>query len=229
MAGGMLCALVPALLKKFCNISVIISTIMFNYIVQLLVQFCIEGPMHGTTSALATLPIQKTAELPAILPKPYQMNLGFIIMILAVVFVYILLTKTTMGFELRSVGFNDIASEMQGIKVDRSMFLALLLSGAIAGLAGGIEVSGTMKKMINGFSAGYGFSGIPIALIARNNPFIIIISGFFFGMMRSGSFLMQSSVGVSRDIINIIQGLVVVFLCMENFIRYYMHQKKKHR
>lgn len=226
-AGGMLAALVPAILKQYFNVGVVISTIMFNYIIQFLIQFFIMGPLRGTTSAAATNQIQSTAFLPSILPKPYQMNLGFVIMLLAVVLVYFLLNKTSRGYEMKAVGFNPLAAQTQGINPNLNMFLALLISGGIAGLAGGVEITGTMRKMINGFSTGYGFSGIPIALIARNNPFAIILTGFFFGMMRSGSLLMQSSVGVSPNIVNIIQGLVVAFLCTENLIRYYLNRKGK--
>ncbi len=226
-AGGMLVALLPAILKQYFNVGVVISTIMCNYIIQFLIQYFVMGPLRGTTSAPSTMPIQPTSLLPSILPRPYQMNLGVVIMLLTVVAAYMLLNKTSRGYEMKAVGFNPLASQTQGINPNLNMFLALLISGGIAGLAGGVEVAGTMRKMINGFSTGYGFSGIPIALIARNNPFAIILTGFFFGMMRSGSLLMQSSVGVSPNIVNIIQGLVVAFLCTENLIRYYLNRKGK--
>ncbi len=224
--GGMLFAFLPAVLKSTCNVSVVISTIMFNYVAQFLCQYCIMGPLHGTTSAAATDKIQATAILPRILPSPYQLNLGFIIMLVTIVLVYLYINKTSKGYELTAVGLNPTACEIQGINVKRNMFLALLISGGIAGLAGSIEITGTLTRMVNGFSTGYGFSGIPIALMARNNPFAIIITGLFFGMMRSGSLLMQATVGVSPDVVGIIQGLVVVFLCLENLIRYYMNTKK---
>ncbi len=226
MLGGALVAFFPAILNTACNVSVVISTIMLNYVVQFFVQFCVMGPFHGDTSAPATDPLLASATLPNILPARYQLNLGFIIMILAVVLVYIFMNKTTKGYQLTAVGLNPTASEFAGMSVKKNIFMALLLSGAIAGLAGSIEVTGTLKRMVNGFSTGYGFSGIPIALMARNNPFAIILTGFFFGMMRSGSFLMQATVGVSSDMVGIIQGLVVVFICLENLIRYYMNRIK---
>ena len=214
MLGGALIAFFPAILNSSCNVSVVISTIMLNYVVQFFVQYCVMGPFHGATSAPATDPLLASATLPNILPSPYQLNLGFILMILAVVLIYIYMNKTTKGYEMTAVGLNRTASEFSGINVKKNMFMALLISGAIAGLAGG------------SFSSGYGFSGIPIALMARNNPFAIILTGFFFGMMRSGSFLMQATVGVSSDMVGIIQGLVVVFICLENLIRYYMNRRK---
>ena len=212
MLGGALVAFFPAILNTACNVSVVISTIMLNYVVQFFVQFCVMGPFHGDTSAPATDPLLASATLPNILPARYQLNLG--------------MNKTTKGYQLTAVGLNPTASEFAGMSVKKNIFMALLLSGAIAGLAGSIEVTGTLKRMVNGFSTGYGFSGIPIALMARNNPFAIILTGFFFGMMRSGSFLMQATVGVSSDMVGIIQGLVVVFICLENLIRYYMNRIK---
>ncbi len=225
--AGMLWAFIPALLKFKMNVSVVISTIMTNYIGLFLVQYLINGPFRGNTNAQATPPILKSAVLLSILPKPLQLNLGFLIMFLVMILVYILMNKTSLGYEMKAVGFNPIASETQGIDVKRNMFLALLISGGIAGLAGGIEISGTLGKIFNGFSTGYGFSGIPIALISRSNPFAILLTGFFFGMMRTGSFLMQSMVGVSRDIVGLIQGLLIVFISMENAIRYFLNRKKK--
>lgn len=147
-------------------------------------------------------------------------------MVVVVVLVYVLLNKTTRGYEMNAVGLNSIASEIQGINAERNMFLALVISGGIAGLAGGVEVTGTLHKMVNGFSTGYGFAGIPIALMARCNPFAILLTGFFFGLMKSGSFLMQSTVGVSSDMVGIIQGLVVAFLCTENVLRYYLERER---
>ncbi len=226
MIGGMLFSLIPAVLKSKLNVDIVISCIMFNYIGKYVVQYFIMNPLHGNTSAQATNTIAETARLPALLPRPYQMNLGFLIMFLTVVFVYVFLNKTTLGFEMTAVGKNALAAEMQGINAKHKMFLGLLISGAIAGLGGSIEVTGTLFKFINGFSTGYGFAGIPIALMAQCNPFAILASGFFFGIMRSGSFMMQSAAGVSSDMVGIIQGLVVIFICLENMIRYYIFGKR---
>ncbi len=229
IAGGMICAYIPAVLNRYFNVGVVISTIMFNYIIALLVQYLVMGPFHGDSSAQATNAIAETARLPRILPKPYQLNLGFIILIIVVVFVYLLMNKTTTGFEMKTVGLNPLAGEVQGIKASRNMFLALLISGGIAGIGGSVEVMGSLNKMVLGFSTGYGFSGIPIALMAQSNPIAILFSGFFFGMMSSGSLLMQSKVGVSPDIIDLIKGLVVVFICTQYFILYYINAYRNKR
>ena len=231
MAAGMAWTFIPAILQRKRNVSVVISTIMFNYIAQFLVQYLILGPFKGPGDNPATATIDKTAQLPDLLPKPFVLNLGFVLALLAVVGVYILLNRTSTGYEMRAVGFNASAAQTSGIDVNRNMFLALLISGALAGLAGGIEVTGTLNKIVNNFSANYGFNGIPVAMMAHNNPFAIILSALLIGAMRSGSAMMQSSAGISKNMIDVLQGLIIVFLCAEHVIRYYIKRRtggKKH-
>lgn len=222
MLGGMAWAFVPAVLKQKRNVHIVISTIMFNYIAQYFVQYLILGPFRGEGAALATRAIHETAKLPRLLPRPYVLNWGMIIAILGIAAVYILFNKTSTGYEMRAVGLNEKAARANGINVERNMFFALLFSGALAGLAGGIEVTGSLGKIVNGFSPGYGFNGIPVALMARNNPIMIFFTALLIGTMRSASLMMQSAVGVSQDMVDIIQGLIIVFLCSEYVIRYYM-------
>ena len=222
MVGGMIWAFFPAVLKLKGNVNVVISTIMFNYIAQYLISYLVLGPFKGPGESPATATIDETAQLPDLLPKPYVLNLGFVLALVAVVAVYIILNRTSLGYEMRAVGFNPNASRTNGINVNRNMFLALLISGALAGLAGGIEVTGSLDKIVNNFSANYGFNGIPVALMAHNNPFAIIFSALLIGAMRSGSAMMQSSAGISKNMVDVIQGLIIVFLCAEHVIRYYI-------
>lgn len=224
--GGMLFAFFVAALKQKFNVDIVISAIMFNYVAKSLCQFLIMGPFHGSSASPATETIMKSAQLPAILPKPYQMDAGVIIMLLSVLAVGILINKTTTGFEMTAVGHNPLASKMQGINAEKMMFLALLIGGALAGIGGSIEICGNMKRVVNNFSAGYGFAGIPVALMAKCNPYAVIITGLFFGFIRSGSFLMQSKAGVSSDMVSVIQGLTVMFICLENLLRYWKDQRR---
>lgn len=226
MAAGMLWAFVPAFLRHTRNVHVVISTIMFNYIGTFLVQYLVCGPFKAPGPVSATEKIQDTAKLPALLPKPLSLNLGFLVALLMVVLVFFLLTKTSAGYEMRSVGLNPNASRVAGINVGKNMFLALLLSGALAGLAGGIEVAGSLNRLVDGFSPGYGFSGIPVALIAHGNPFGIILSAFLIGAMRNGAVMMQATMGISQDLVDIIQGLVIIFIGCEYLIRYYITKIK---
>lgn len=228
IAGGMIWSAIAAYLKYKRNVHVVISTIMLNYIAMALIGFFINGPFNDTTStANTTYRIFDSAKLPALLPRPLSLNFGFIIAIIMIVLVYFLFNKTTTGYEMRAVGFNPNASNVAGINVQKNKFLALLLSGALAGLAGGIEITGSLNRAVEGFSSGYGFNGIPVALMANNNPFAIFFSALLFGAMRNGALSMQIQLGISQNIVDIIQGLVIIFIACEYLIRYYINKVSK--
>ena len=227
--GGMIWAFIPALLKQKCRVYVVIGTIMFNYIADYFTQYMILNPLKADGAATATKSIQETAMLPKLMSSPNILNLGYLITILAVFLIYFLLQHTVEGYEMRAVGMNQTASKWAGINVEKNAFLALLISGGLAGLAGGIEVAGSLGKVVVGASSGYGFNGIPVALIAHNNPILIIFSALLLAAMRTGSMLMQTSAGVSKNMVDMIQGLIIVFLCAEYVFRYYIKKgiKKK--
>ena len=210
LLGGMIWAFIPAFLKQKFQVDVVIGTIMFNYIADYFVQYMVLNPL------------QETAMLPRLLSSPNVLNMGYILAIIAVFIIYFILRHTTSGYEMKAVGINPTASKWAGISVDKNAFLALIISGGLAGLAGGIEVTGTLGKVVVGASSGYGFNGIPVALIAHNNPVLIIFSALLLASMRTGSMLMQTSAGVSKNMVDMIQGLIIVFLCAEYVFRYYI-------
>ena len=222
LLGGMIWAFIPAFLKQKFQVDVVIGTIMFNYIADYFVQYMVLNPLKASGAATATNPLQETAMLPRLLSSPNVLNMGYILVIIAVFIIYFILRHTTSGYEMKAVGINPTASKWAGISVDKNAFLALIISGGLAGLAGGIEVTGTLGKVVVGASSGYGFNGIPVALIAHNNPVLIIFSALLLASMRTGSMLMQTSAGVSKNMVDMIQGLIIVFLCAEYVFRYYI-------
>lgn len=222
--GGMLWAFIPAVMKQKFQVNVVIGTIMFNYIAQFFVQYMILGPMKAEGVATSTEALQKTALLPKLLSSPNVLNLGYIVALVAAFAIYYLMQHTTKGYEMRAVGINPTASKWNGINVEQNMFLALVISGGLAGLAGGIEVTGSLGKVVAGASSGYGFNGIPVALIAHNNPIIIIFSSLLLAAMKTGSMLMQTSAGVSKNVVDMVQGFIIVFLCAEHVFRYYIRK-----
>lgn len=179
---------------------------------------------EGTVSA--TKAITETTGPLKLLSSPLILNLGTVIVLVAAVLVYILLSRTSLGYEMYAVGLNKDAAYANGINAERNMFLALLINGALAGLTGGIKVIGTIGKAINGFSVSYGFGGIPIALMAHNNPSAVIITALLMEGMCNGSLTMQSNMGVSENMVDIVQGLIVVFLCAGSVIRYYTKKRR---
>ncbi len=220
--GGMAWAFIPAGLKQKFKVDVVIGTIMLNYIAEYFVQYMILNPLKADGVATSTRAIEKTAMLPKLLSAPNVLNLGYVLAVGAAFLVYFLFWHTTRGYEMRAVGMNPTASRWSGINVEKNAFLALIISGGLAGLAGGIEVTGSLGKVIVGASSGYGFNGIPVALIAHNNPLIIIFSSLILAAMRTGAMMMQTSAGVSKNMVDMIQGLIIVFLCAEYVFRYYI-------
>jgi simple sugar transport system permease protein len=134
--------------------------------------------------------------------------------------VYWLLFKTTIGFEIRAVGANPDAARYAGINITWNFILAMVFSGALAGLAGASQVLGTDHWVGQGFSAGYGFDAIALALLGKSHPLGVVLAALLFGTLRSGATRMQSIAGIPIDIISIIQALVIIFVAAPAIIRW---------
>jgi general nucleoside transport system permease protein len=151
-----------------------------------------------------------------------RLHVGIFLALLAAVGVWWLLQRTSLGFELRMVGANPNAARYAGINITRNIVVAMALSGALAGLAGTVEVLGvsTCRCLPLFFSSGYGFDSIAIALLGRNNPFGILAAAFLFGAMRNGADLMEIQSGVSKNIISVIQSLLLLFTAAPGIVRW---------
>lgn len=154
---------------------------------------------------------------------PYdRLHAGLFLSVLAAVAVWWLLWKTTIGFELRTVGANPHAAQYAGVNITRSIILSMAISGALAGLAGAVEVLGVSicRCLPLFFSSGYGWDSIGISLLAKNNPFGILLSSLLFGAMRNGADLMELTSGVSKYVISLIQALVLLFISAPVIVRW---------
>jgi general nucleoside transport system permease protein len=225
MAAGSLWSLLPGALKAFRGFNEVITTLMMNYIaVQVLAwsvrqdvvraatwQFWKYFGLKDPTQPFAkSAIIFKSAQLP-VLWDQMRLNLGAVIAVLAAILVYIILWRTTFGFALRTVGSNPRAAKYAGIRVSRTMLTTMLVSGALAGLAGGIEILGNQYRIIDAFLINVGFDGIPVALVGQLHPFGAMLSALFFGGLRAGSNTMQIMVGVPISLIYILQALAILF------------------
>ena len=218
--GGALWALVPAILKAR-GVHEVITTIMMNYVALFLMLFFvgdISSPFTeeygGGNLAPQTPLIASAGKMPTILDKSVSdLHWGFIFGILACIVIFILLWKTQIGYEARAVGHNPDAAKYGGISVPRTYIKVMLISGALAGLAGALEIMGFHYRFIAGFSAGYGFDGIAVALIGGNHPFGVIFGAILFGWLKDAGTALQVA-GIPRDVANTLKGVIVFFVAI---------------
>jgi general nucleoside transport system permease protein len=219
-AGGALWGAIPGLLKGLTGAHEVVTTIMMNYISFLLSNWLLTGPMKAPGFRPLTPVIENSAMLPRFFPAPLRFNWGFILALVIAALVYWFLFKTTIGFEIRAVGANPDGARYAGMNILKNFVIAMTLSGALAGLAGATQVLGVDHWVGQGFSAGYGFDSIAIALLGQSHPLGVVLAAFLWGTLRSGATAMQSKAGVPIEIISIIQGLVIVFVAAPAVVRW---------
>jgi simple sugar transport system permease protein len=219
--GGAVWGSLPGLLKAYFNVNEILSTIMLNMIAVQMMNFLLRGPMIDPVQLQAASAIPQTARLNTAfdLPRwiPTRLHAGALLAVALAFVVYILLWRTTIGYRIRAVGFNPAASRYAGINVKRNIVLALLLSGAFAGLAGAVQVYGVSHRMITdgsaaGFTGNAGFNGIVAALFGKLHPLGTIPAAFIFGALIVGANSLQRAMQVPAALITALNGLVVVFV-----------------
>lgn len=218
IAGG-LWGFVPGILKAKTGAHEVVITIMMNWISFRLSDWLLNGPMKAPGYRPVTPIVEETAQLPRLFPDPLRFHWGFFLALGIAVFVYWLLFKTTVGFEIRAVGANPNASKYAGMNVVKNYILIMVVSGALAGLAGATQVLGTDRWIGQGFSAGYGFDSIALALLGNSHPLGVVLAALLFGVLRGGATSMQSLAGIPIDIISVVQGLVIIFIAAPVFIR----------
>ena len=220
--GGALWGAIPGALKAYFNVNEILSTVMMNAIAVQLMNYLLGGPMMDPQQAAALGKLPETARLDSAyhlgrLMPPTRLHSGLIIALVLAVLIYIMLFHTTLGYRIRAVGFNPTASRYGGIRVRRQIVMALLLSGALAGLAGAIQVYGLNYRMITdgsptGFTASAGYNGIVTALFGGLHPLGAIPASFFFGALLVGANSMQRMTQVPSAFVSALNGMVVVFV-----------------
>jgi general nucleoside transport system permease protein len=226
--GGAVWGGIPGVLKAYFRVNEILSTVMMNAIAVQLMNFLLRGPMIDPAQAELASQIPQTAALLDIfrLPRlvPTRLHLGALIAVILAILVYILLWRTTLGYRIRAVGQNPNAARYAGIKVQRYMVLALLLSGAFSGLAGATQVFGVNYRMItdgsaSGFTGSAGFNGIVAALFGQLHPIWSIPASILFGALLVGANKMQRMVQVPSALVIALNGLVVVFVVSSEILR----------
>lgn len=233
--GGAVWGGLPGLLKAYFNVNEILSTVMMNAIAVQIMNYMLRGPMIDPVQSKAASQIPQTARLLESyrLPRlvPTRLHIGLLIAFLLAIAVYIMLWRTTVGYRIRAVGQNHAASKYGGIDVKRNIVLALLLSGAFAGLAGMMQVYGVNYRMITdgsatGFTGNAGFNGIVAALFGQLHPLLTIPASVLFGGLLVGANAMQRVVQVPSALITALNGLVVVFVVGSEIFRKRSQRKR---
>ncbi len=206
--GGGAWAAIAGLLKIGRGQNEMIITIMLNYIATLLMGVVYTNWLRDG-SVPQTMAVPDATKLPSFLGM--RATVAFPAAILVGIALFYFLFYTSSGFQLRAVGLNMTAAKVNGFNVKRYLMMSFIVSGAIAGLGGALELLGTQLRLINGFGKGYGFDGVAMALIASLHPLAGILVAIFFAALRVGSTTMQTATGVPTSVSDIIQALVIVF------------------
>ncbi|MCL0099157.1 ABC transporter permease [Dehalococcoidia bacterium] len=210
-AAGVLWVLIPAVLKAKRGVHEVVTTMMLAHVGILLTRYLSYGPFKAPGWIPHTERIAPTAELVRIMP-PTQLSTALFIALFCALAVYLFLWKTSLGYGIRAAGLNPTAAEAGGVPVARSIILALLLSGALAGLGGTGEILGVFRRFIDGFSPGYGWYGIAVGLLGRLHPIGVILSALLFGALHVGGTVVDRATGVPLDITVILQAIVILFI-----------------
>jgi len=196
----------------------VIVTIMLNYIAISLTNYLVNYPFKAEGSVPRTDAIPAGMQLTKLMP-PNQVTTGIFIAILSCIIMYWMFNRTVYGYEIRAIGLNEDAARTGGISIGKRVVLTMFLSGFIAALAGAVEVLGVHKYFVAGFSPGYGYDGIAVAVLAGNHPLGVIISALLFGSLRSGSMNLDRQTDVPTDVVVMIQALVIIFVAIPWVIR----------
>jgi simple sugar transport system permease protein len=224
--------LIPAFLKVKTGASEVITTMMFAHIARYYSPIFIRA--HGgdpsadskhpyfTDKILDSNCLTKFNEF---LPNSYyRLHIGILIAIVVAILVYYILYHTKLGYDIRAVGKNVNAAKMQGIQTGKVIFIALIISGVLAGLSGVVQVTGLEHRIYQELNAGYGWNGISVALLASNDPIAVIFTAILWGALDSGGQYMQRNLGVSGAIVEIIKG-IILFLVVARYIYNYFYNK----
>ena len=201
----------PGYLKARTGAHEVITTIMMNYIGILLTTYLVKRFFKAPGPVDQTAVIPRAFWLPELIPTT-RLTWALFIALALVAFTHWLLTRTALGYELEAVGQNPSAAAYAGIPVGRRVVLAMALSGAMAGLAGSTMVLGVLHRFITNFSSGYAFTGIAVAVLARNKPWAVVPAALLFGALQAGGLAMQLFARIPADLMTVVQGLVILFV-----------------
>jgi general nucleoside transport system permease protein len=214
-AAGALWAGIAGVLRARLAVNEILSTVMLNYVAAQLYTFLLRGPMIDPDELMTgsgtpqSMRLPRAAWLDRLVPGT-RLHAGLLLALVLAFLVWVLLWRTTLGYRMRAAGAGARAARYAGVRVERSLVVAMLFAGGFAGLAGAVEVAGVHHRAIEAISSGYGFAGIVVALFGALHPAGIVPAAAFFGLMLVGADMTQRSAGVPANMVLVLEGVIIL-------------------
>jgi simple sugar transport system permease protein len=212
LAGGIWGA-IPGWLRARHGANEIVLTLMLNFVAILFVSWLVSNPLAdpGRPGFPQSESIPDAARLPRLL-SPSTLHLGIVVGAVVCVLAHLLVTRTARGFELRTAGQNPEFARYVGMRPERSILFGMVLSGSVAGLGGAVHILGDQLRLLDGFSPGYGFIGILVALLARNHLLAVPLAAVFYAWLVSGAQVMEETTDVPREAVSVVQGVLFLLV-----------------
>ena len=214
--------MIPAVLKVKLGASEMVTSLMLNYIIMYVVLHFLNYTFADRTKgSTQTLPFAETAKIPALVPGGSKLTWGFVVALVFVVLIALFLYRTRWGYSIRMIGINQPFSKYSGMKVGKTIVLSQVIGGVLAGMGGSIEVLGRFNTFLWKELPGYGWNGVTIAILAKNNPVFVPLAAFFMAYLNKGCQLMATYCDVPSEMIDIIQAAIFLFFAAEQFLSGY--------
>lgn len=221
LAGGLI-MLIPAILKVKLGASEMVTSLMMNYVVMFVIlhflNFVFADRSKGATQ---TFPFQETAKIPEIIANGTKLTWGFVVALIFVVIIALFMYRTKWGYAIRMIGINQSFAQYSGMQVGTVIILSQVIGGILSGMGGSIEVLGRFSTFLWRELPGYGWLGITIAILAKNNPIFVPFAAFFIAYLNKGCNLMATYSDVPSEMIDIIQAAIFLFFAAEQFLAKY--------
>ncbi|AZR72051.1 hypothetical protein BBF96_00755 [Anoxybacter fermentans] len=227
LVGGIWGA-IPGYLRAKTGAHEVITTIMLNYIGILATTFLLKNYFKEPGPVDQTALIPEAARLTELIPYT-RLTWAIFLGVFVIIIIDLLFKKTSLGYDLQAVGENPAAAEYAGIRPEKMIVFSMIISGAVAGLAGSTMVMGVLHRFITNFSPGYGFTGIAVAVLGRNKPWGVLLAALLFGALEAGGMSMQLFAKIPMDLMTIVQGLVILFVAAPALIQILSEVFKKSR
>lgn len=229
VTAGFLWGLVPGILKAYLGANELVATLMLNTIAMRIYDMALTFQLNAPDAGFTTTGIFPEAGLLPALIADTRVTAAIFIVVIAVIATWFVLTRTTLGYEIRMIGANRKFAEYGGINTKRTIMLAMALSGILAGLAGAHLAIGIHRQLILNISLGLAFEGVVVSLLARNNPLVVPFTGLLYAYLRSGAQFMERDANISFEIVRIIQAVIILLITAEGVFAFYQNWRSKRR